>query len=91
MLLAGGFLLSALVGGWVQVRPHLADLEWRYALLGQLFALLAFLLGGVVWHTTQRSFGIRANLANLQHADLVGQRLTRDRHESFCLRYSTCL
>ncbi len=62
VLLTGGFLFGALAAGWVQVRPHVAELDWRFALLGQVFAVAAYLLGSVVWYCVQRSFGIASSL-----------------------------
>jgi uncharacterized membrane protein YbhN (UPF0104 family) len=55
------FFAVTLTRSWAQVSPYLRATDMDDVLAGQLFTILAFLLGGVAWHFTQTGFGFGAS------------------------------
>lgn len=55
------FFAVTLSRSWSQVSPYLRAMDVSAVLAGQLFTILAFLLGGVTWHFTQFGFGFGAS------------------------------
>lgn len=56
--LSAGFLVFMLIQGWNELKLHFATMKLLPLFAGFIFSMLAFGLGGLLWHVTQKAFSL---------------------------------